>query len=290
MESSAFSNLQVFLSFRPFFKPHRKRIARWFFVYGAYFLAGILTPYAFKVYIDDILLRVPAAGQHAGWIARLGLPDSGESGIWIFCGLYLVYALILQTLNFVGTLGTVRIIEDVVAELRAVIFEKLHRVHLRFFDRTLSGEIVNQVTTDTRQLLNLVGGDLVNVSLSTLMGLSSLAILAYWNLRLAIIVVAFIPAYAWLFHRYLPLVHRAARLWRRAEDHLWGNWGEKLKGMSVIQAFTRERGEALKHYEFGHRASDTWYRMTLFGVAMGNWGGLPRASVRTSPIWWAVCW
>jgi len=273
MEPSAFSNLKVFLSFGPFFKPHRKRITRWFLVYGAYFLAGIVTPYAFKVYIDDVISRSPADPMVNAFFTRLGLAPAAESRVWVFCGLYLCYALVLQTLNFIGNLGTARIIEDVVAELRAVVFEKLHRVHLRFFDRTLSGEIVNQVTTDTRQLLNLVGGDLVNVTLSTLMGLASLAILACWNRQLAIIVVAFIPAYAWLFHRYLPLVHRAARLWRRAEDYLWGNWGEKLKGMSVIQAFARERSEALKHYEFGHRSSDTWYRMSMFGVVMGNWGG-----------------
>ncbi|HXB97119.1 MAG TPA: ABC transporter ATP-binding protein, partial [bacterium] len=272
MEPSNFASLRVFLSFGPFFRPYRRKILRWFMVYGAYFIAGILTPYALKVYIDDVIHAGAGPGLRLGAL-HVGLPADPLARVWLFCAVYLAYALALQILNFFGNLGTARIIEDVVAELRATVFEKLHRVHLRFFDRTLSGEIVNQVTSDTRQLLNLVGGDLVNVALSSCMGLSSLVILCFWNLRLAAIVLAFLPAYAWLFYRYLPLVHRAARLWRRAEDHLWGNWGEKIKGMSVIQAFSRERSEALKHYSFGHRASDTWYRMTMFGVSMGNWGG-----------------
>ncbi len=273
MKRPALSNLGVFLAFEPYFRPHRGRIARWFALYGAYFLAGILTPYAFKAYIDDVLPG-PGRGRSAcAWCAALGLRPSPEAALGTFCGAYLLYAAGLQALNYWGALGTTRIIEDVVAELRASLFEKLHRLQLRFFDRTLGGEIVNQVTTDTRQLLNLLGGELINVSLSAFMGAVSLAILACWNPRLAAIVAAFLPAYAWLFRRFLPRVHRAARAWRVREDRLWGNWGEKLRGMAVIRAFIRERGEALRHYGLGRASADSWTRMTLEGAAMGSWGG-----------------
>ncbi len=255
MQKQASSSLRVLVSFGPFFRPHRSRIWRWFLIYAAYFLAGILTPYAVKIYFDDIL------------------PKSSLGRLWVFGGLYLAYALGLQALNFFGSMGTARIIENVVAELRATVFEKLHRLHMRFFDRTLSGEIVNQVTSDTRQLLNLLGGDLVNVALSLAMGVVSFVILCLWNARLAVVVLAFLPAYAWLFYRYLPLVHRSARRWRRRADFLWGNWEEKLKGMAVIRAFARESGEARKHHRFGRRTADTWARMTLFGVEMNSWGG-----------------
>ena len=248
--------LRVLQSFWPFFRPYRRRIVTWFFIYGAYFACGILTPIAVKIYFDTVL------------------PSKSFPTIWLFVACYGIYALVYHALYLVGIQGTVRIIETVVADLRLAVYAKLHRLTISYFDRTLSGEIVNRVTNDTRQLLTLVGSELVNVSLQFMMGIVALVILLTWNTSLGVVVLCFVPIYAGIIKRFLPLVHKAARAWRRAEDHLWGNWGEKLKGMTVIQAFTRERREALTHHQFGHVASDTWYRMTMEGTRMNVLGGL----------------
>lgn len=241
-------------AFWPFFRPYGRQTATWFAIYGAHFAIGIMTPIAVKIYLDTIL------------------PRSSVPALWLFVAAYAVYAFAQQALYFTGFQGTARIIESVVADLRSAVYAKLHRLSVRFFDRTLSGEIVNRVTNDTRQLMTLVGGELVNVSLQSAMGIVSLVILMLWNANLGVVVLAFLPVYAWLFYRFLPLVHKAARSWRRSEDRLWGNWGEKLKGVWLIQAFTRERREELKHAVFGHKASDQWYRMTMAGTRMNVLG------------------
>jgi len=260
---SSFS-LRVLSSFWPFFQPYRRSIMVWFAVYGAYFACGILTPIAVKIYFDNVL------------------PAKSVPVIWLFAGAYVAFALVYHGLYLVGIQGTVRIIETVVADLRLAVYRKLHRLTISYFDRTLSGEIVNRVTNDTRQLLTLVGGELVNVSLQFMMGIVALAILLTWNKDLAIVVLCFVPIYAWIVRRFLPQVHKAARAWRRNEDRLWGNWGEKLKGMEIIQAFTRERREGLQHYRYGHAASETWYRMTMQGTRMNVLGGLTSAVSRHS--------
>ncbi len=241
-------------SFWPFFRPYRREITLWFGIYGAYFIAGILTPVAVKIYFDSIL------------------PAARIERIWLFVAIYALYAAGQHILYFKGFQGTARIIETVVSDLRAAVYEKLHRLTIRFFDRTLSGEVVNRVTNDTRQIMTLVGGELVNVTLQGSMAVVSMVILLLWNAHLGVVVLAFLPAYAWLFYRFLPMVHRAARSWRRAEDRLWGNWGEKLRGVSLIQAFTRERREELRHHAFGHVASDQWVRMTMAGTRMNVLG------------------
>ena len=243
-------------AFWPFFRPYRRKIATWFLIYGIYFLGGILTPIAVKFYFDSFL---PSRQMHR---------------IWVFAGMYLIYATALHVVYFFGVRGTVRIIESVVADLRLAVYEKLHRLTIRFFDKTLSGEIVNRVTNDTRQLLNLVGGELVNVSLQICLGVVSLVILIVWNTRLAVVVLVFLPVYVWVFRRFRPEVRKAARQWRKGEDHLWGNWGEKLKGMALIQAFVREKSEGLKHHQYGHSALDRWYRMAMLGTQMGILSGV----------------
>jgi ABC-type multidrug transport system fused ATPase/permease subunit len=184
--------------------------------------------------------------------------------------------------------GTAKIVESVVADLRVAVYEKLHRLTIRFFDKSMSGDIVNRVTNDTRQLLNLVGGELVNVTLQVGMGIVSLVILAVWNWQLAAVVGAFLPAYAMLFYRFLPLVRKSARLWRKSSDRLWGNWGEKLQGMEIIQAFTRERREAIRHHRHGHAAMDRWFRMALFGMQMNILGGFTSGMSRHT-AWGLAC-
>ncbi len=246
----------VLRPFVPFFQPYKAQIFTWFLIYGAYFACGILTPVAVKIYFDTVL------------------PSHQTSALWWFVAGYAVFALVYHYLYLIGSQGTVRIIEAVVADLRLAVYRKFHRLTISYFDKTMSGEIVNRVTNDTRQILQLVGGEMVNVTLQFMMGIVAIVILITWNANLAGVVLCFVPVYAWLIRRFLPGVKKAARAWRRSEDTLWGNWGEKLKGMAVIQAFTRERKEALKHHEFGHVAADTWYRMTMEGTRMNVLGGL----------------
>jgi ABC-type multidrug transport system fused ATPase/permease subunit len=284
------SGFRVLASFGPFFRPYGREIGAWFFIYGAYFLVGIFTPLALKIYVDRILRvndPVPAAGK--GMLAQALSGHAGPSPeaasfsrLSLFVAGFALYALCLLFLQFLGQRGTAKIIEKVVAELRASVYEKLHRLTIGFHDQTLSGELVARVTQDTRQLLNLVGGDLVNVGLATIMGVVSFAILLSWDLRVALVVLAFLPAYASLFYYFLPRIRKVARLWRRSNDILWGNWNEKLRGMNIIQAFTREKNEALKHHRYGHGTTDHWERMTTYGNTMSVWGEFTASLSRQS--------
>ena len=240
----------------PYLKPYRKRIYLWFGIYALFFLCPILTTYAVRVYVDRVL--------HSG----------KEQVLIVFVFLYMAYALAYHLFYFYGFRGTQAVVEDVVADLRVATYEKMHRLRIRFFDKTQTGEIFNRVTQDTRQILQLVGGELVNVSLQILRAAVAFSIILATSVDLALVVLAFIPAYGWLFWKLLPRVRKLVRRWRRADDRLWGNWGEKLRGMAIVQAFAREKGEALKHHSFGHRATGRWYAATMAGTRMGVLGGL----------------
>lgn len=255
------SGSQVLLSFWPFFQPYRKQIRVWFCVYGAYYLLGIGTPLAVEYYIDHVLPASP------------GL-TSPQARLWIFVGGYGLYTLGYHFFQLFGARGTAGVIERVVSDLRFAVYDKLHRLRIRYFDKNVSGEIVNHVLNDTRQLLNLVGGELVQVTLQIAAGVICMGILLSWNPRLGLVVLALLPAYGLIFFRFLPQVRKSARRWRVAEDRMWGNWGEKLRGVDLVQAFARERREALTHHEYGHRSSDTWYAMTMVGARMNVLGDL----------------
>jgi ATP-binding cassette subfamily B protein len=228
----------------------------WFAVYGAYFALVIGTSLAVKYYIDDIL------------------PSQALARLWFFVGCYGLYAVGNNLFYLFGFRGMTRIIESVVSDLRVAVYDKLHRLSIRFFDKNVSGEIVNHVLNDTRQILTLVGGELVQVLLQLGTGVICTSILLFWNFRLGLAVLAFLPAYALIFFKFVPRARKAAGIWRKAEDRMWGNWGEKLRGMDTIQAFAQEGREGLRHHVNGHDSSATWYRMTMQNTKMNVLGGL----------------
>ena len=111
------SGFDVLRPFAPFFRPYKKQIFTWFLIYGAYFACGILTPIAVKIYFDTIL------------------PSHETSKLWFFVGAYAIFALVYHTLYLIGSQGTVRIIEAVVADLRLAVYRKLHRLTISYFDK-----------------------------------------------------------------------------------------------------------------------------------------------------------
>src|SRR5439155_1351481 len=111
--------VRLLLSFAPFFRPYRRQITTWFLIYGAYFACGILTPIAVKIYFDTVL------------------PSGSIPSLWLFAAGYGLYALVYHGLYLVGSQGTVRIIETVVADLRLAVYRKLHRLTISYFDKTM---------------------------------------------------------------------------------------------------------------------------------------------------------
>jgi ATP-binding cassette subfamily B protein len=130
--------------------------------------------------------------------------------------------------------------ERVVSDIRSAVYERVIRMDPAFFEVTKTGEVLSRLTTDTSLIQSLSGAGLSILLRSTISFLGSLVLLVYTSLKLALIILAVLPA------MLLPMFlfgRRVRRLSRDSQDRVAdtsGLAGETLNAIQTVQAFTLE--------------------------------------------------
>ena len=133
--------------------------------------------------------------------------------------------------------------ERVVADLRTRLYAHLHRLGLRFFAETRTGEITSRLTNDVSKVQTAVTDDLQQVLTLSLTLVGSAVLMVTLNWRLAIGVAVVVPPVA-LAARYVGTIVR--KLSREIQDHLAETTAvaeEAIGAVRVVQAFTAEAVE-----------------------------------------------
>ncbi len=137
--------------------------------------------------------------------------------------------------------------ERVVADLRTRLYAHLHRLGLRFFAETRTGEITSRLTNDVSKVQTAVTDDLQQVLTLSLTLVGSAVLMVTLNWRLAIGVAIVVPPVA-LAARYVGVVVR--KLSREIQDHLAETTAvaeEAIGAVRVVQAFTAEAVEVSRY-------------------------------------------
>ncbi len=137
--------------------------------------------------------------------------------------------------------------ERVVADLRTRLYAHLHRLGLRFFAETRTGEITSRLTNDVSKVQTAVTDDLQQVLTLSLTLVGSAVLMVTLNWRLAIGVAVVVPPVA-LAARYVGVVVR--NLSREIQDHLAETTAvaeEAIGAVRVVQAFTAETAEVSRY-------------------------------------------
>jgi len=137
--------------------------------------------------------------------------------------------------------------ERVVADLRQRVYAHLHRLGLRFFAETRTGEISSRLSNDVGKVRTAVTDDMAQaLTLAlTLVGSAGLMIVLNWRLAAAIFVV--IPPVAFATRYFGVLVRKIAR---DIQDRLADTTAvaeEAVAAVRVVQAFGREPHEVARY-------------------------------------------
>ncbi|EIP96544.1 ABC-type multidrug transport system, ATPase and permease component [Opitutaceae bacterium TAV1] len=160
---------------------------------------------------------------------------------------------VIETLGFVGLLAFTAVIfhlrqrnqlelgEAVIHDLRNDVFGNLQRMPLAWFHKTKLGRILSRVITDIESVRR--GMQQVFFFSILLLGqmLGSAALMLYYNRVLFLLLLGVGPV-IWLTSRYFhPRLSRLSRAAAESSSRLTGNLAESVRGMRVIQGFTRQR-------------------------------------------------
>jgi subfamily B ATP-binding cassette protein MsbA len=137
--------------------------------------------------------------------------------------------------------------ERVVADLRRRVYTHLHRLGLRFFAETRTGEVTSRLTNDVGRVRTAVTDDLAQALTLALTLVGSVAFMLALNWRLSTAIFLTIPPVA-LATRYFGGVVR--ELAREIQDRLAETTAvaeEAVSAVRVVQAFGREPHEVQRY-------------------------------------------
>ena len=136
---------------------------------------------------------------------------------------------------FVTRLG-----ERVVADIRRAVFDRVMGFSPAFFEKTLTGEVISRITTDTTVILSVIGSSVSVALRNLLMLIGGMVALLLTSAKLTGLVLLIVPAVV------VPIVvmgRRLRRLSRENQDWIAASSGvaaEALGAVQVVQAFTHE--------------------------------------------------
>ena len=216
--------LTVIRRLLPYAKPFK-----WFFITtiimsGLISLVNIYLPKVLQLFIDRYL----RTGQ-----ATIAI-------LWYFAGLYFFGMIVRATMqffqNYTSTMGAEYMLENV----RRQLFQKLHRMGMRYFDQVPGGSILSRLTNDTMSFSNFWA--LFNTLFTAFFAvISSFLAMYFTDHEIALWLLVFMPFLAasiWYYQRYSSRVYRRMR---ERLSELNTKLSEAITGISVIQQFRQER-------------------------------------------------
>lgn len=194
-------------------------------IIGAFLVSAInmLLPYGLQYFLDHFLLNQSATTQ-----------------IILFAGLlYALVSIIKAILQFVYEYYYAVGAEYTLEKVRKVLYRKLHRLGMRYFDQTPAGSIVSRVTNDTMTLSSFL--TVVNSTLMAIFSIITALIAMFMTNKIAVLLMlVFLPIMLLIMYVYSLQSSKLYRDFRERLSRINTNLNESIEGVSVIQQFKQE--------------------------------------------------
>src|SRR5262245_64122425 len=193
--------------------------------------------------------------------------DEAYRGIAILTIVYILSLLFTLVIGYLQDLLLNTIGQRIMFDLRDQIFAKLQRVEIAYYDRNPVGRMITLLTTDVDALNELFTSGLVEVLGDIVLIAGALAIMFYFNWKLALVSMLVLPlliiATAW-FRRgaregFRQVRTRIARLNAFTQEH--------ISGAQTVQLFNREE-KALRQFSEINAAHRQANILTIFYYAV----------------------
>ncbi|MEM9128736.1 MAG: ABC transporter transmembrane domain-containing protein, partial [Pseudomonadota bacterium] len=206
----------------PFLKPYRSLTAASFATLVLTAAVSLILPIAVRLVVDNFDI------QDGAILDRYFLAAIGLAGL-LAIGTGLRYALVTR-------LG-----ERAVADIRKAVFDRIIGLSPAFFEKTITGEVLSRLTTDTTLILSVVGSSVSVALRNVLIFLGGLVLMLVTSAKLtglALLLVPLIIAPIVLMGRKLRDLSRESQDWIASSS---GNASEAFLNVQTIQAFTQEQ-------------------------------------------------
>lgn len=244
----------------------------------------LLRPWPLKLVFDRILLPTEAGGLAVGLLDGL----SSDRLLMALCAGLLGIALVWGLLSYGQVFLTARAGQGLVFGLRERAHAHLQRLSLGFHQRRRKGDLLMRLTGDINVLRDMMVDALVQGVTAVLLLGTMLTLLLVMDWRLALVVVALLPALAATTFRFSGRIREAAQRQRKQEGRIASAVSETLHGVRLIQAFSAERVRDKLFRRGNRRSLRAGLRTTRLEASMARIIELLLAAGTAAVFWYGV--
>lgn len=250
---------------------------------GRYFLAAVAasfattvinacTPQVFRFTIDSVLegKEEELPGFLSGLVEQAGGLEALRNNLWLIAGVIILLALLSGAGTFLSRINTARAGENFAKNMRDTLFAHVQRLPMSWHEKHQTGDIIQRCTSDVEVIRNFTATQLLEVFRTLFLVTASFGIMFTMNVRLSLVVLAFIPVVALYSGIFFHLIAKRFTLADEAEGELSTVVQENATGVRVVRAFGREQFELQRFDEKNTGFAKLWIRLgSLSGVYWG---------------------
>ena len=207
-----------------YLKPHTKAVCIALFLLVLTVTGDILGPYLIKVFMDNYLT-----------------PKSFPTGPLVGLALGYIFIQIGNVIiSYFQLLKFQEIALKIIQQMRIDVFSKVHKLGMRYFDKTPAGSIVSRVTNDTEAIKDMFVSVLVGFLQSGFLIVGVYIAMFILNVKLALFATILLPIMFVIIRTYRKYSSVVYQDLRERLSQLNAKLAESLQGMTMIQAFRQE--------------------------------------------------
>jgi ATP-binding cassette subfamily B protein len=157
---------------------------------------------------------------------------------WALVYLGLTAALALFVGTFIWHAGRIR--THVSHDIRQAGFANLQELSFSFYDRRPVGWLMARMTSDCERLSNIMAWGVLDFFWGTTLMIGVAVAMLVMNAKLALVVLAVVPALAWISAKFQKRILKTARVVRKTNSRLTATYNEAIQGVRTAKVFARE--------------------------------------------------
>lgn len=181
---------------------------------------------------------------------------SPEQKVLLVACLIVAVGLLRFALERFAGVTQAKLVQGIVVDLRAQVYDKLQRLSFRFFDANASGSIINRVAGDVQRTSGFINSVMVPVLAMVVSLVFYSAFMFSMDVFLTICCLASTPL-LWLLTGYFSKIIKPAYLKnRKLMDSAVEVLSENVQGVRVVKGFARQAEEKDKFAEANRNVRD----------------------------------
>ena len=215
----------------------------------------LIDPLILKILLDDVLVN--------GNTSLLTILIIAQISLLALNGVLFIFAAYLYT--FVG--------QRVLFRIRYSLFQHLEKLHLDFFVKTKTGEIMSRVNNDVERLQNIMTTTFISLITDLVQLIAIMGLIIYLDWRLALAALALLPL-LFISQVYLGKRVKAGSLEVRDKSaDILSYFQEAITGIRLIQSFVREKFEAARFIRISKDLIESRVKLGVLSAAAGAIAG-----------------